>query len=274
MYILSVVLEKQHSRVALYDKEYKFLFKKNGMPASLSMLCLDTISEGGIKPTDIDYVGIAVDSSLGTPGSVAADLEKSIGVPCRGASHIGARALGEAYTANDVPTLLLLNIDDIVECGIVIKKELYTGSYQLGGRVGHMAIDVGGYECACGRRGCFEAYASNAGLRRIAAESGVADAVTLTHATLFERNTPEAERAKGRYVKYLASGITNIVNLFQPNELVLEGPFTEIGDQLMKPMMDIVLREQYCRNATKKWSLRFSNKEADTALIGAALLGR
>ena len=84
--------------------------------------------------------------------------------------------------------------------------------------------------------------------------------------------TPEAERAKEMYVNYLASGITNIINLFQPNELVLEGSLTEAGDKLLKPTMDIVLREQYTRSLSTKCNVRFASVKEDTTLLGAALL--
>ena len=274
MYIISAVLEKEQSKVALYDEEYKLLLKKAGAYANFSKLCLDVISEGGVKPTDVKYIGVAVDSSFGVPEAVAADVEKNIGIKCLGASLVNAKALGEAYTTNDVPFLVMLKIDDNVECGIVVDNKIYSGTSQLGGNVAGMIIDFGGYECTCGRRGCFEAYASNSGLRRIAAEAGVAGAESITHAKLFDMDTPNAERTKSIYIKYLACGITNVINLFQPHELVLEGPFSEVGDELMTPMMDIILREQYTHSAPNKCNIRFSNKDADTVLIGAALLGR
>jgi len=203
-----------------------------------------------------------------------ADLREKIGVPCCGASLIGARALGEAYLANDVPSLMMIKIEDTMECGIVIDKKLYPGAHQRGGDVAHMVINFGGFECSCGKRGCFAAYACNTGLARIAREAGVDGAETITHANLFAMDTPQAERAKELYVKYFACSITNLINLFQTNELVLEGSFTEAGDQFMAPMMDIVLREQFSHNMSNKCHVRFSNQEADTALLGAALLGR
>ena len=271
MYILSAVLEKDQSRVALYDKDHKLLLTKNGAFADTAKLCLDAVNEGGIKPSDVAYIGVAVEDA---PLAVAADIEKSTGIKCYGASVISTRALGEAYLANDVLDLCLLKIDDTVECGIVIDKKMYAGEGQLGGKVAHMIINFGGYECSCGSKGCFEAYANNAGLRRIATDAGVADASSITHASLFAMTTPEAEAAKKLYVEYLASGITNIINLFQPNELVLEGDFAEAGDALMAPMMDIILREQYTHGMPNKCNIRFANKDTDTAIIGASLLGR
>ena len=274
MYIVSAVLNVNKSTVALFDKEYKLLAKTEGGQQELCQLCLNVIAENGAKTADVDYIGVAVDGALGAPASVAAELEKNTGVKCYGASLIGAKALGEAYTAGDVPFLVDLKIDDKVECGIVVDKKIYFGMNQQEVNVSSMVIAFGGYECDCGRKGCFEAYASKSGLKRIAAEAGVTGAEGLTHKELFAMNTPEAECAKKLYVEYLSNGITNIINLFQPNEVVLEGPFTEVGDALNAPMMDIILREQYTHSMPNKCNIRTANTAVDTALLGAALLGR
>ena len=268
MYIISAVLEKEQSRVALYDKEYKLLQTKSGACADLVKLCRDVISESGITSADVDYIGVAAGCCTIDPSNV----EKDIGIKCYTASVIGARALGEAYLANDESSLIMLKIDDTVDCGIVIDKKIYSGS-GLGGNVAHMVIDFDGYECTCGRNGCFEAYASNSGFRRVAAEAGIADA-DLTPVKLYTMDTPAAEDVKKLYVEYLTSGITTVINLFQPHELVLEGPFTEVGDKIMEPMMEIILREQYSHGMPNKCNIRFANTEADTALLGAALIGR
>ncbi len=274
MFIISAVIEKELSRVALYNEKYKLILKKSGVNTNVSKLCLDVISESGLKTSDVDYIGVAVEDSMDALDSITTDIEKNTGIKCFGSSVISAKSLGEAYTSNDTPYLVMLKIDDTIETGIVIDKKIYSGAHQLGGDIAHIVINFGGYNCTCGRQGCFEAYAGNSGLKRIAAESGVADAEFLTHKKLFNMTTPDAERAKKLYVEYLASGITDIINLFQPHELVLDGPFTEVGDELMKPLLDIVLREQYTHDAPNKCNVRFSNMMVDTALIGAALLGR
>ena len=274
MYIISAVVDQKQTEVALYDKEYRLLLKKAGAAADLSKLCQDLITEGKIALNDVAYAGVAVDAAAGNPDAVAAELGKAIGVKCHATSLMGAKALGEAYAANDVDSLFLLKIEDAVDCGVVIDKKLYAGTHLRGGNVAHTVISSGGFECACGNRGCFQAYACNAGLRRIAAEAGVEGAETLTHKALFDMNTPSAEQAKETYVKYLAGGITNLINLFQLREFVIEGSLVEAGDKLMTPMMDIILRDQFTHNMPNKCNVRFSENAEDTALIGAALLGR
>ncbi|MBQ8907854.1 MAG: ROK family protein [Clostridia bacterium] len=272
MYIVSAAMEKGEARAALYDGAYTLLVKKEGK--DLAKLSKELLAEGGVDASAVAYVGAATDNAEGSPECFAAELEKKIGIKCYGTSLMSAKALGEAYLANDVGGLVLLEIDDFVKSGIVIDKKVYAGVAQLGGKLGHLTVQHGGYPCACGRTGCFEAYAANSGVKRIAKDAGVKEADSLTVTELFTLNTPEAEKAKKVYTDYLACAITNVINLFQPNELVLDGPFTQVGDALMKPMMEFVLREQYTRSSPDKCAVRFPNKEEDTALLGAALLGR
>ena len=274
MYILSAVLEKDRCNVALLNEKYEILSKKSGICSAVNELCSTLLTEKGIKSDEVKYLGVGADYSYGNPCDLASQLEDKIGFKTYGASLISARALGEAYVSSDLPYLTLLKIDDTVECGIVIDKKVYAGVHQLGGRVAHFVIDFDGFECECGRKGCFEAYASVSGLRRIAREAGVEGADTLTHKELFAMNTPEAEKAKKTYIQYIGSGITNVINLFQPNDLVLEGPFTKIGDELMTELMELILREQYTHSLPNKCNIRFAKYDEDIAIIGAALLGR
>lgn len=271
MYIISIVIENEKSEIGLYNEEYKLLAKKNGLSEDAGKLCFDILSESEIKSSDVRYVGIAAD---GDKGEIIAEIEKAYSIKCCGATLTEARALGEAYAANDAPFSVALKIDDKVECGLVVDKKIYSGVKQQRANVANMVINFGGYECSCGRRGCFEAYASLAGLKRIAADCGVADSASLTHEKLFAMDTPEAEAAKKLYVEYLASGITNIINLFQPNVMTLEGPFAQVGDALVEPLMETILREQYTHSMPDKCDVKFTKAEADTLLVGAALIGR
>ena len=271
MYFIGAVPDKDTTKVALYDGDYRLVIRKDGA-ADVKALCLDVMEDAGISPSDVSFVGIASDTP--DPDAYALGLEKELGIKCFCASVIGARALGEAYTSGDLSTLVLLKVDDTIDCGIVIDKKIYDGIDHKGGSIAHFVINYGGYDCECGRKGCFEAYASNKGLRHIAADAGVKDADTLTVKKLFTLDSPEAEVAKTNYVNFLACGITNVINLFQPRELVLEGEYTEVGYQLMSPLMDFLLREQYTHSAPNKCNVRTPNNESDTALLGAALIGR
>ncbi len=283
MYIISVVIDSDKIRAAIYSKEYKQLCAaetaysdvcgENAI-SDIAELCKNIMREGDIKAQDVKFIGVATPISFGFANSVAAEIERNTGIKTVVESIINARALGEAYISGDIPSLVLLSVEDIVEGGVVIDNKIYSGTHGLDAKLAHMVIKFGGYECKCGRKGCFEAYASRAGLRRTAGEAGVKGAANLTVTDLFAMNDECAEIAKKRYTEDLASGITDVINLFQPNELVLEGSFMKVGDELMKPMMEIILREQYSSSIPNKCVIREPNYDTDTALIGAALLCR
>ena len=277
MYIISVEFGAKKLSAALFTKEYN---KTACAEAEYSCTCKDSaiadaaklvkslIENNKLSASDVEFIGAAVPECYGCPCCIASEIEKQTGIKTVAESTINARALGEAKLAGK-SSLIMLSIDDKVESGIVIDNKVYAGFSHLGGKVAHMVIDVGGYECECGRKGCFEAYVANAGVKQIASDAGV-KAETL--AQLFAMNDAAAEAAKTTYIEHLANGITDIINLFQPHELVLDGPFTKVGDPIMKPMMEIVLRDQYTRHSPNKCNVRFANTEADTVLLGAALI--
>lgn len=270
MYKIGAVLEKGKAAVALYDGEYKLVSKKEGGEADLAALCLGVMADGGVPAARVAHVGLAVDGATGTPAAAAATLEGALGLACIGVPAVAARALGEAYAAGDAPSLVMVRIDETVECGIVIDRKLYPGAHQPAPDLAGMAVEAGADGCAGG----FAAYVSRAGLLRLAAEAGVAETADLTPAALFAMDTPEAGVAQRRYVEYLACGITNLINLFQPKELVLDGPFTEAGEGLMAPFTEIVLREQYTHDLPNKSHISMAGDARATACLGAALLKR
>ena len=168
----------------------------------------------------------------------------------------------------------MLKIDDEVESAIVIDKKLYFGANGEGAKLSHMIINANGYDLGCGPRGCFEAYVSRKGISRILSDAGIECAEEVLATELFAMSGEAAENAKNAYTNYLASALVNIINLFQPQEMVLEGDFTSVGYNLFKPLMEIVLDEQYTSRSPKKCNVRFSRTQNDTVSLGAALLGR
>jgi glucokinase len=76
------------------------------------------------------------------------------------------------------------------------------------------------------------------------------------------------------YISYLACGIVNIINIFQPNVLSIGGGVCNEGDNLMKPLLDKVWAETYSREGTPKTDIKIAKLGNDAGIIGAAVLGR
>ena len=74
------------------------------------------------------------------------------------------------------------------------------------------------------------------------------------------------------YISYLACGITNIINIFQPNVLSIGGGICNERDFLLNPLMEIVNRDQYTRNSDNKTQVKIAALGNDAGILGAALL--
>ena len=278
MYILGLVVGAESIKAVVYTEEYKQVtLKESALGAdvisSAEELLRALIESEGIAPCDVKYIGVAVDSSFDI-SDVKSKLEEAIGINTRVADIISARALGEAYLSRDKKSLVMIKIDDAVDSAIVIDKKIYAGSFGNGGKLGHMVIDAHGYDCECGLKGCFEAYVSRSGIARLLADAGVECAEKVSATELFSLTSADAEKAKKAYIYYLSCALVNIINLFQPQELVLDGDFISVGYTLLKPVMEVVLDEQYTSRSERKCNVRFPRTKEETAALGAALLGR
>ncbi len=201
-----------------------------------------------------------------------------------------AAAYGEyvAGAAKDADSSVMVTLGTGVGGGIVLNNKIYTGFNFAGAELGHSVIVVDGRQCTCGRKGCLEAYASATGLIVTTKEymeqykdSVMWDIVEgdlskVNGRTAFDAMRKGDEAGKlvvDAYIKYLACGVTNIINTFQPDILCIGGGISHEGDTLMVPLKEIVAREVYSRNSAKNTKIVAASLGNDAGIIGAALLG-
>ncbi|MDP4118554.1 MAG: ROK family protein, partial [Bacillota bacterium] len=156
-----------------------------------------------------------------------------------------------------------------------------------GAELGHTVIMVDGEQCTCGRKGCWEAYASATALIRLtkaemekSPESKMFDLCDgkiekVNGRTAFDasKNGDEAgKRVVDKYIRYVAEGITNIINIFQPEELVIGGGVCNEGEYLLKPIRDFINENQYVKDL-KVTEVSIARLGNDAGIIGAAMLG-
>ena len=151
-----------------------------------------------------------------------------------------------------------------------------------------MVIEVDGPQCTCGRKGCFEVFSSATGLIRMTKEAAEADKDSVLneyyvsdgsrysarHAFNAMRAGDKAGKAVvDKYVKYLAAGITNTINTFQPDILCIGGGVCNEGDPLLVPVKELVASEVYTRMIPKNTKIVVAELGNDAGIIGAAFLG-
>ncbi len=173
--------------------------------------------------------------------------------------------------------------------GIIINHKIYSGSNFAGAEIGHTVIVTDGKPCTCGRNGCWESYASATGLIKITKEhmqntpknSPIWDLVDGDIDKVNGRTAFDAMRAGDalgksavdEYIKYLGVGLTNIVNIFQPDIICIGGGVSNEGDALIVPLKEFVDKEQYANTSAKQPVICKAELGNDAGVIGAAFLG-
>ncbi len=216
-------------------------------------------------------------------------MQKFIAKPVFIENDANAAAYGEfvAGAAKGATHAVCITLGTGVGGGIIIDGKIYAGFNYAGAEIGHTVIEVDGPPCTCGRKGCFEVFSSATGLIRMTKEAMAEHPETLMHKMLpasgrvtarlaFEAmraGDKTAKQVTDKYIKYLAAGITNTINTFQPDILCIGGGVCNEGDPLLLPMMEIVRREVYTRNSPKNTKIVIAQLGNDAGLIGAAFLG-
>lgn len=159
---------------------------------------------------------------------------------------LGEHAFGAARGAT---TALYLTISTGVGGGAVIHGRLHRGATGNGGEFGHITVRPGGRLCSCGRRGCLEAYASGTSIAERAREAITSEPSSLGALPLPRAEDVVAHAAAGDQVAVrlwdettalLAQGVTDLVNAFEPEVVVLGGGVTRAGAVLLDPVRDAV----------------------------------
>lgn len=257
--------------------------------------------ELGIQPYDAESIGIGCPGTCNSDGVVEysnnlgfvnvplrSDIEAEFGVKTYLDNDANAAAFGEflAGAAKGSKNAVAITLGTGVGAGIIVDGKIYSGSNCAGGEIGHTVIVMDGRPCTCGRKGCFEAYSSATGLVNMTREAAERNPDSIMNTYIAEdgkvsartaykamKNGDSAGKAvTEEYVKYLACGITNTINIFQPDILCIGGGVCNEGDTLLVPLKKAVAEQVYSRNSAKNTEIVVCSLGNDAGIIGAALL--
>lgn len=311
--------------------------------------------KAGRTPSELAGIGIGVPGSVNREGVVEDAnnirfsqvplkqlLEERTGARVHIINDAKAAAYGEyaAGAGAGSDSFFMLTLGTGIGGAYIENGRIQEGCNLASGEVGHMVIEMNGIPCSCGRKGCFEVYASASALRRFAAEAAfapkpafVAEAAftpesafaaepaltpnpafaaesAFTPNPAFDRNpsfTAEpafagsdsllytlcdgnadkmngevffralgqgdktAEQVFERYLTYLAAGVTNVINLLQPEILCIGGGISAQGERLLAPLRERVEEQVYSRSSRVQTRLTAAVLGNDAGIIGAAL---
>ena len=269
-------------------------------------VCEEAVKTAGLTMEDIDSVG------MGTPGTVNQDgviefannlafnnvpartmLAKRINKPEEKVfieNDANCAALGEAYAGcgNGAKDFVAVTLGTGVGSGVIIGGKIVNGVNYAGGECGHMVIVVDGEQCSCGRKGCWEAYASATALIRQTKKAMEEYPDSLMHKLAKEEGKVSGRTAFDAmrlgdiagikvvddYIQYVACGLINIVNALQPEIICIGGGICNEGETLMKPLRRFVQSERYSIHSKIQTKIVKAELGNDAGVIGAALLGK
>ena len=158
------------------------------------------------------------------------------------------------FGENKAENMILLTLGTGVGGGIIINGDVFRGSRNIGGEIGHMVICADGGENFCGKTGPMEAYCSGSAMKRMASEEidNFPDSVVhsyIKEAGEYDNSMITRGRQAGdlfsirvmeRFNRYLSIGISNIIELFNPELILIGGGVSKAGDFIMKPIRKLV----------------------------------
>lgn len=302
--IVAGVVDENYKIISKASTKTNLPRPEKEIAADMARVSVQAVKEAGLDMNQIEWVGIGTPGiansekgiieyscNLGFDNTPMVDyIKEYIDKPVFIENDANAAAYGEyvAGAAKGAKNAVCITLGTGVGGGIIIDGRIYSGSNFAGAEIGHTVIEVDGPECACGRRGCFEVFSSATGLIRMTKEAMDNDKDTLMHKITAERNGKVTARTSfdamrmgdktakavvDKFIKYLAAGITNTINIFQPDILCIGGGVCNEGDPLLLPVRALVKKEVYTRNYPKNTEIVIAKLGNDAGIIGAAFLG-
>lgn len=306
---LGVDLGGTNIKAALVDAEGNILNESSvptNLPRQAEAVCDDiaalcTALADGVRvhgigvgcPGTVDGGVVRYSNNLNWHDFAMADyLQGKTGLPVRLANDANAAALGEALAgcAKGAESAVIVTLGTGVGGGVVLNGKLLTGYTGAASEPGHTVIcdTPNAPLCTCGRRGCFEAYASATALIRMTRQAmnahpesalhTVAANGTVNGRTAFdaaELGDAAAKQVVDDYIHYLAVGIANLINMFFPQVIGLSGGVANQGENLLRPLraavQPMIFGDEYAKKHTALTTCTLGYR---AGVIGAALLNR
>ena len=199
-------------------------------------------------------------------------LTGALGVPVVVENDAASAAWAEfsCGAAAEAHSMLAVTLGTGVGGGIVLDGQLVRGAHGFAAEIGHMIVRHGGTECVCGKRGCWEAYASGGALGRLAQERlGVSGEEVTTAALAGDQKSVEL---LAEYAGEVALGLGSLIEVLDPEIVVIGGGLVEVGEALLQPVREAVPAFVYSWDHRPPTPIVAAQLGERSGAIGAALL--
>ncbi len=311
MYHIGIDLGGTNIAVGIVSKEGKIV-KKTSVPTGahrpfeeifqdMADCIRKLLSETGISESELESIGI------GSPGCLDSQkgilifagnfkygksvnyrelMKKHFDLPVYIGNDANAAALAESKVgaAKGVKNCVMVTLGTGVGGGIIIDGKIYEGYLSAAGELGHIVLIHDGEPCTCGRKGCWEAYASVTALIRQTKEAMKANPDSIMNQTPFDKvngrtsfdaarkGDKAALKVVSKYQEYIADGLANLSNILSPEIFVIGGGICKEGDYLLGPVKEMMQKRVFGAGLLPERKMVVAQLGNDAGLIGAALL--
>ena len=301
--IVAGVVDDHYTILATAKRKTNLPRPADDIIADMAAVAKEAVEKANMTMQEVRYIGVGCPGTCNQETGIVeysnnlrfdkvplkAKLEELTGKPVYVENDANAAALGEALAGagKGAKSCVCITLGTGVGSGVVLDGKVYDGFNFAAAEIGHTVIVVDGEPCTCGRHGCWEAYASATALVRqtkaamqahpdsqlhnVAREQGRVNGRTAFDA--MRRGDAAAKQVVDTYIRYIACGLANVVNIFQPEVLCIGGGICNEGDTLLIPLKEMLEQERYSKYSERQTRLCVATLANDAGIIGAAFLG-
>lgn len=188
-------------------------------------------------------------------------------------NEANAAAYAETFLNSDkaFKNLVFVSITEGIGAGIMINDNLYKGCNKRAGEFGHMTIVKDGEQCNCGKKGCWELYASEKALIKKYNQEFNVEEKNLKEFFKLVKTNEKAKNILYNYIDYLAEGIKNIMLITDPEEIIIGGKIAYY-EEYFKEFLTKKVFEENSFYTKEECTLSFSKLKENASILGAALM--
>lgn len=246
------------------------------------------------KRHEIEQIGIAIPGTLNETSIVKSVnlglenydivniLEEKINIPIKITNDAKCAAIAENYygALKKYERSVFLTLGTGVGGAVIINNKLLNTGSLPGCEFGHIVIEKDGIPCKCGKQGCWEKYASMKSFKdRLRKEIGVTEKTRGEELHDIIRNNKKGnkdyekiEKIVSEYIEYLSLGISNLINIFEPEAIGIGGSFVYFEDVLLNRLKEEITQKNYLFNPRKEVDIEIAILGNDAGIIGATLI--
>lgn len=298
---IGIDLGGSHIAIGIVDRNGKILEKvekklRGVDTKELKKIIINTIRENVVKfrkDYEITEVGIAIPGTvteneviksvnLGLKNyKIIEELKEKINLPIKIRNDAKCAAIAESTygSLKNYKRILFLTLGTGIGGAVIIDNKLLNTGKLPGCEIGHMVIEKNGIQCNCGKKGCFEKYASMKAFKnnlRKALDlnenfSGKELLALINNTTKEDKNYKIINKVKREFIENLAIGISNLVNIFEPEAIGIGGSFVYFSDVLLDDLKEELVAGNLLFNKRKKINIQTAVLGNEAGIIGSVL---